>query len=74
MVLDRGRSSGGTPPHLKSMDQPPPPPHSPHSASLRGSHHRKVPDISDRPFNTMLPQTKTGEQHPEPYYVTEPVT
>ena len=36
------------------------------SASLRGSHHSKVPDINNQQLNVLLPR----EDHPEPYYVT----
>ncbi len=41
---------------------------------FRGSHHKRVPDISDRPFNTLLPVMKDGRNHPEPYYMTKTVT
>ena len=44
-----------------------------HSASLRGSYHNKVPEIANQPLNTLLPILKNGEQHPEPYYITQSV-
>jgi hypothetical protein len=31
-----------------------------------------VPDISDRPLNTLLPVMKGGKHHPEPFYATKP--
>ncbi len=65
----RSRSHGGSPPSsLPSLE-----PRSkngsasnPSSASLRGGHHRKVPDINGQQPDCLLP----SETHPEPYYVT----
>ena len=43
------------------------------SASLRGQHHSRVPDISNQPLNTLLPILKYGYSHPDPYYITQNV-
>ncbi len=67
----RSRSGGGaaTPPHLPSLGSDPGA-GARHSASLRSSHHKKLPEIADRPLNTLLPRMRDGSIHPEPYYVT----
>lgn len=74
MVRETMRS-GGTPPHLPSLDR-----HdhrqnghtsgSGSGSGLRGSHHSRVPDIAARPLNTMLPLMVDGSEHPEPYFMT----
>lgn len=38
---------------------------------MRGRHHSKVPDISQQPLNTLLPETKDENPHPRPYYLTQ---
>ena len=43
------------------------------SASLRGKFHKKVPEISNQPLNTLLPILKDGAEHPQPYYITQNV-
>ena len=44
-----------------------------HSASLRGNHHNRVPNIANQPLNTLLPILKDGWNHPDPYYITQNV-
>ena len=41
------------------------------SPSLRGRHHSKVPDISNQPLDTLLPETKDDQPHCRPYYLTK---
>jgi len=82
MVRERRASGGGGLPPLGATnggDHPDPPPSSRangngsaspgSSGSLRGSRHARVPDISDRPLKTLLPQLSVD--HPEPFYVTQ---
>ena len=47
--------------------------HGPTSASLRGAAHNKVPEIANQPLHTLLPILPDGEEHPEPYYITQNV-
>ena len=75
----RSRSQGGSPPSSLpsirsgggggSAGRSPGGGASSMSASLRGSHHSKVPDINNQQLNVLLPK----EDHPEPYYVTRNV-
>ena len=81
-------SSGGTPPHLPSLDNGGAinghrsrsssstnggGGSGGHSASLRGHSFNRVPDISNQPLHTLLPVVKEGWLPPEPYYITQNV-
>eukprot|EP00095_Tigriopus_kingsejongensis_P005959 maker-scaffold2255_size18018-snap-gene-0.8 protein:Tk05959 transcript:maker-scaffold2255_size18018-snap-gene-0.8-mRNA-1 annotation:"juvenile hormone esterase" len=70
MARDRSKSRERTPPHLPSLDVEA---NGNHSASLRGSHHNRVPDIPNHPLNILLPELANGEEHPCPYFVTQNV-
>ncbi|XP_059092890.1 uncharacterized protein LOC131888121 [Tigriopus californicus] len=72
MVRNRSKSRERTPPHLPSLDVETNGNGS-HSASLRGSHHSRVPEIPNQPLNTLLPQLDNDTEHPLAYYVTQNV-
>jgi hypothetical protein len=69
-----GRSPvGGTTPNLPRLSAGAGTSSQTPSASLRGKFHKKVPEISNQPLNTLLPILKNGAEHPQPYYITQNV-
>jgi hypothetical protein len=71
-MVHGSRSHGGTTPSLPRLETGGTNSKTP-SASLRGKYHKKVPEISNQPLNTLLPILKDGVEHPQPYYITQNV-